>query len=123
MDKNDQRVVLITGASSGFGKALADYLHQRGYQVYGTSRRISDFPAVSDDTTERPEEFELIPMDVTSDKSVDQAIHWILEREGRLDVVVNNAGYAIAGAVEDTTIEEAKAQFETNIQALINFIC
>ena len=114
MDTNHQAVVLITGASSGFGKACAEYLHQKGYRVYGTSRRLSEFPAVSQATDERPEGFTLIPMDITSDASVEQGIQWVLQKEGRLDIIVNNAGYGLAGAVEDTTIEEAKEQFETN---------
>jgi len=119
MDKKHQNVVLVTGASSGFGKACAEYLHRLGYRVYGTSRRISKFPDASSVPTERAKAFELLPMDVNSDESVEQGIQWILEREGRLDVVVNNAGYGLAGAVEDTTIEEAKAQFETNFFGVV----
>jgi len=122
MNKKHQQVVLITGVSSGFGKACAEYLHQRGYRVYGTSRRLSKFPDVSSATAEPPKEFKLIPMDVTSDEAVKQGIQWILESEGRLDIVVNNAGYGVAGAVEDTTIAEAKAQFETNFFGVVR-IC
>ena len=119
MSKNHQRVVLITGTSSGFGKACATYLHQKGYRVYGTSRSISTFPTIPLATTEQSKEFKLIPFDITSDDSVEQGIQWILEHEGHLDIVVNNAGYGIAGAVEDTTIEEAKAQFETNFFGVV----
>jgi NAD(P)-dependent dehydrogenase (short-subunit alcohol dehydrogenase family) len=114
METIRQRVVLITGASSGIGKACAHHLYWKGYKVYGTSRCApwpSDAPIAG---TDQPETFRLIPMDVTSDESVRQGVQWILEREGHLDVVVNNAGYGLAGAVEDTELEEAKAQMETN---------
>jgi len=103
--KDDRRVVLITGASSGIGQACATYLYQRGYRVFGTSRH----PPISGDVS-----FEMIQMDVDSDASVEQGIDFILKRAGRLDIVVNNAGFGIAGSVEDTGIDEAKAQFETN---------
>jgi len=106
MKTTGQRVVLITGASTGIGKACADHLHQRGYRVYGTSRNPSPGPASAG--------FEVLKMDVDVDSSVARGIEWVLEREGRLDVLVNNAGFGIAGSIEDTSIEEAKAQFETN---------
>ena len=92
MATNRERVVLITGASSGIGKACADHLYRRGYRVYGTSRRAprpSEVPVV---TADQPTTVRMISMDVTSDESVEQGVQWILAREGRLDVVVNNAG-------------------------------
>ena len=119
MESNRQRVVLITGASSGIGKACAQHLCQRGYRVYGTSRNAPEPPESSKPGTVQPETFELIPMDVTSDDSVERGIKLILAREGRLDVVVNNAGYGLAGAVEDTHIEEARAQMETNFFGVV----
>jgi len=119
MEINRQRVVLITGASSGIGKACAEHLHRRGYRVYGTSRRASKFPDKSATVTEQSGAFHLIPMDVTSDELVEQGIQWILTQEGRIDVVVNNAGYGLAGAVEDTRLEEAKAQLETNFFGVV----
>jgi len=102
-------VVLITGASSGFGRACADHLAQLGYRVYGTSRR-ADFPEGSTEQSYP----RMIPMDVCDDDSVRAAVDFVLNAEGRLDVVVNNAGLGMAGAVEDTSLEEAKALFETN---------
>lgn len=95
------RVILITGASSGIGRACAGYLAAKGYRVYGASRRAAPSP-------------DAIAMDVTDSASVRDGIDGIIRREGRLDVVVNNAGIAIAGALEDSSIEEARAQFETN---------
>ena len=105
---NTGPVVLITGASSGIGKICAEHLHTRGYRVYGTSRRAAQAPSPPADS------FQLIAMDVTSEDSVAQALQSILSREGRLDVVFNNAGDGIAGSVEDTSIEEARQQLDTN---------
>ena len=103
------QVVLITGASSGFGKASADHLAQLGHRVYGTSRRAS-FP----EATPERDYPRMIPMDVCDDDSVDAAVKFVLAAEKRLDVVVNNAGLGIAGAVEDTSLQEGKDLFETN---------
>lgn len=99
-------VVLITGASSGIGRVCAEHLHARGYRVYGTSRRAPQTIAAG---TVR-----MLAMDVTSEESVQRALQQLLAREGRLDVVLNNAGDGIAGAVEDTSIEEARQQLDTN---------
>ena len=101
------QVVLITGASSGIGAACAEYLGLRGYRVYGTSRH-----APLEATAAGP--FQMIRMDVNEDASVARGIGLLLEREGRLDVVVNNAGIVTAGPMEDATLDEAKSQFETN---------
>jgi NAD(P)-dependent dehydrogenase (short-subunit alcohol dehydrogenase family) len=105
----EETVVLITGASSGIGKACAEHLAQRGYRVFGTSRR-APFPP----TPPLPGQPVMLQMDVTRDESVQHAVDFIVRETGRLDVVVNNAGFGIAGAVEDTSIEEAKSQLETN---------
>lgn len=100
-------VVLITGASSGLGRSCAEYLHGRGYRVYGTSRRAPESGAAAAG-------YRMIALDVTSDESVRHAVELVLAREGRIDVLMNNAGDGIAGAVEDTSVEEAKQQFDTN---------
>jgi len=101
------RVALVTGASSGFGLAIANNLQAAGYRVYGTSRRAAaganPFGV-----------FELIAMDVDDDGSVEAGVAAIVAREGRLDVVVSNAGVGVAGSLEDTTTAEARLQFETN---------
>lgn len=103
------KIVLITGASSGFGKAVTDHLVSKRYRVYGTSRR-AQIPTEGDATAYPV----MIPMDVCDDMSVKAAVTCILEREGRIDVVVNNAGLGLSGAVEDTSSDEARVQMETN---------
>ena len=104
MVKKEGKVILVTGASSGIGQACAIALAQQGHRVYGTSRTLRS--AVGD--------FTLLAMDVTDTASVQVAVQTLLDREGRIDVVVNNAGFGYGGAVEDTAIEEAQAIFETN---------
>lgn len=101
-------VILVTGASSGIGASCAALLASSGYHVYGGSRGPVTAPGV-----------EPIALDVADDASVAQSIQTILAREGRLDVLVNNAGFGIAGAIEDTSVEEAKAQFEVNFFGIL----
>ena len=103
------KIVLITGTSSGFGKAASQHLVSKQYRVYGTSRRAT-FPAAGEAATYPV----MIPMDVRDDTSVQTAVDFILEREGRIDVAVNNAGLGVSGAIEDTTLDEAQVQMETN---------
>ena len=115
MGDNHNRVVLITGASSGIGQACFNHLHQKGYRVYGTSRQARPHTNETSKAEKiRSTAFEMIQMDVDDDASVTRGVDYILEKEGQLDAVVNNAGFGIAGSVEDTTIEEAKSQFDTN---------
>ncbi|HHR85111.1 MAG TPA: SDR family oxidoreductase, partial [Candidatus Acetothermia bacterium] len=104
-------VVLITGASSGIGAACAQRLAAEGDRVYGTSRHPGDETDASG--------VQILAMDVNSDESVAAAIEQIVRAEGRIDVAVNNAGFGIAGAIEDTSIEEAKALFETNFFGML----
>ncbi len=113
------QVVLITGASSGIGRACAEHLQACGYRVYGTSRTAA-WPAGRPPDPARAVgqasglPCRAHPLDVTSDESVAAAVQFVLEREGAIDIVVNNAGFGIAGAAEDTPPDEARAQFETN---------
>ena len=100
------KIVLITGASSGIGQCTAKYLAQKGYQVYGTSRRPEFCPGTPN--------FSMIKMDVRDTASVKEAVSHIVEKEGRIDVLFNNAGVGIGGAVEDTSTDMAKALFDTN---------
>lgn len=99
----ENRVALVTGASSGIGFACADLLAVRGFRVYGASRNP---PAGCP--------FEPVRMDVRDECSVNTGVANLIQREGRLDILVNNAGIVIAGGIEDTSIEEAREQFEVN---------
>jgi len=110
----DQRVVLITGASSGVGQATARLLAQKGYSVFGTSRRPEASalgPAV-----------EMLPLDVRSDSSVATCVETVLRRGGRLDALINNAGYELAGALEELSLGEVREQFETNFFGVVRMI-
>ena len=107
----NQKVVLVTGASSGIGEATAERLAKAGYKVYGTSRR---------GTQAGKQSFDMIALDVTSDESVDAAVRELIRLEGRIDLLVNNAGFGVAPAgAEESSIEQAKAIFETNFFGLI----
>src|SRR2546428_11292120 len=104
-------VALVTGASSGIGKATAERLATAGYKVYGTSRRGA---------TSGQRAFEMLSLDVTSDESVAAAVNALLRSEGRLDLLVNSAGFSIppAGA-EESSIEQARSIFETNFFGIL----
>ena len=112
-DARDHPVVLITGASSGFGQACARHLSTHGYRVYGTSRRAAWSP---DGKSASPESdpYQMIPMDVCDTASVHTGVDFVVKDAERIDVVVCNAGFGLAGAVEDSDVEEVKRQFETN---------
>src|SRR5215204_4266035 len=101
------RVALVTGASSGIGEAAARALLGAGFAVYGTSRRAA--PGEARDGVV------FLPLDVTDDDSVARAVREVLHRSGRIDVLVNNAGVGVSGAAEESSIEQARALFETNL--------
>ena len=104
-------IALVTGASSGIGEATAERLAKAGYKVYGTSRR----GAQADQRT-----FEMLPLDVTSDESVEAAVKEVLRLHGRIDLLVNNAGFGVApAAAEESSIDQARAIFDTNFFGII----
>lgn len=99
------KVVLVTGASSGIGKSIAETLLQNGYTVYGTSRNPANYPDAS---------FPLISLDVCDQESVDNCLATLKKKAGHLDVLINNAGKGITGPMEETPLEEVEAAFATN---------
>ena len=111
-DHGAPRTALVTGASSGIGEDTARTLQALGYTVYGAARRTDRLQALAADGI-RP-----LTMDVTDDASVSAGVGRILEETGRIDVLVNNAGYGSYGAIEDVPIDEARRQFEVNVFGL-----
>ncbi len=107
------KVVLITGASSGIGKAIAEYLLSRNYQVFGTSRNPSKGSQLK---------FPLVPLDVTKKETIKSAVSQVISEAGRVDVLINNAGVGITGPIEETPDEEIKKAFDTNYFGPLNVI-
>lgn len=107
------KIVFITGASSGIGRAIGEYLSDKGYRVYGTSRSPEKVEATR---------FQLLKMDVNDTASIDVAVADVLQREKHIDVLINNAGIGITGPIEETPNEEMKKAFETNFFGPINVI-
>lgn len=106
------KVVIITGASAGMGAVTAKYLSDRGYRVYGASRRAQ--------TGQKTAHFTELQMDVANEQSVADAVAYVINEVGRIDVLVNNAGISLIGSIEDTSNAEAKGIFETNVFGLMN---
>lgn len=110
----ERKIVLITGGSSGIGKSIGTFLSQKGYTVYGTTRNLDkyyDFKA-----------FSLLQMDVRNTESIAQAFQELIAKEGRVDVLINNAGVGITGPIEETPNEEILNVFNTNFNGPINVI-
>jgi NAD(P)-dependent dehydrogenase (short-subunit alcohol dehydrogenase family) len=110
----EQKVVLITGVSSGIGQAIAQSFVKRGFTTFGTSRnpsRVATMPGL-----------EVLPLDVCLDESVKACVDAVVKRVGRLDILINNAGYLLGGAIEEITLEEMKAQFETNFFGAVRMV-
>jgi NAD(P)-dependent dehydrogenase (short-subunit alcohol dehydrogenase family) len=111
MNRIKTKIALVTGASSGIGEATAERLAKAGYKVYGTSRR---------GTQAAKQSFQMLSLDVTSDESVEAAVGEVIQRNGRIDLLVNNAGFGVAPAgAEESSIDQARSIFETNFFGLI----
>ena len=106
------KVIFITGISSGFGKTMSDYLNEKGQLVYGISRK----------QVENKQGVNWLKADVTDAISVNSAIELVLAKEGRIDVLINNAGIGISGPIEFTSAEDIRLQMETNFTGVVNAI-
>jgi NAD(P)-dependent dehydrogenase (short-subunit alcohol dehydrogenase family) len=115
----NNQVVLVTGASTGFGRLFTDTLARKGYTVFATMRDPGGKNAKNAAEIEALAKKESLPihileLDVTKDDSVDKALKALIDKAGRIDVVINNAGFPIVGLTETITVEQAQSQFETN---------
>lgn len=106
------KVVLITGGSSGIGKSIGEFLSEKGFTVYGTSRNPERYKDSS--------AFTLIPLDVRDTESITTAVKKVIDTEGSLDILINNAGVGITGPIEETPNEEIHKAFQTNLYGPIS---
>lgn len=111
MNNNSLKVVLVTGVSSGIGRVAAEKFAQQGHQVFGTVRNLAKAQPISG--------VELVEMDVCDELSVQRGISSIIGQANRIDVLVNNAGFMMTGAVEETSINEAVSLFDTNVLGIL----
>jgi NAD(P)-dependent dehydrogenase (short-subunit alcohol dehydrogenase family) len=112
--KMNSKIAIVTGASSGIGAAAAEQLAKAGYKVYGTSRRGAQGGRRA---------FEMLALDVTSDASVAAAVNQVLQREGRIDLLVNNAGFGVApAAAEESSMQLAQSIFDTNFFGMVRMV-
>lgn len=105
------KIAIVTGASSGIGEATAELLANSGYKVYGTSRKGAQGAQRA---------YQMLKLDVNSEESIEAALKEIIQTEGRIDLLVNNAGFGmVPGGAEESSIEQAKSLFETNFFGIV----
>jgi NAD(P)-dependent dehydrogenase (short-subunit alcohol dehydrogenase family) len=114
-----QKVAVVTGSSSGIGYATSLLLARKGIYTYASARNINKSANLQSIVDAERLPLKLIQLDVTDDRSVKDAVEKIVSEKGRIDVLVNNAGYGLFGAFEDLSMDEIKAQFETNFFGVI----
>jgi short-subunit dehydrogenase len=114
-----QKVAVVTGSSSGIGYATSLLLARNGFYTYASVRNISKASNLESIANAEKLPLKLIQLDVTGDSSVKEALEKIVSEKGRIDVLVNNAGYGLFGAFEDISLDEIKAQYDTNVFGLI----
>jgi NAD(P)-dependent dehydrogenase (short-subunit alcohol dehydrogenase family) len=118
-EANRQKVAIVTGSSSGIGYSTSLLLARKGFYTYASARNIDKSANLQSIVDAERLPLKLIRLDVTDDRSVKDAVERIVLEKGRIDVLVNNAGYGLFGAFEDLSIDEIKAQFETNFFGVI----
>src|SRR5918996_3724783 len=118
-DKNNKPVAVVTGSSSGIGYETSLLLAKKGFVTYATMRNLGKSNKIIELKQKEKLPLEVLKLDVTDDKSVKEAIERIANEQGRIDVLVNNAGYALLGPLEELSIQEFKEQFEANVFGVI----
>ena len=113
------KVVLITGCSSGIGLSTAVLLAKNNYKVYTTMRDLSRKEKLVEAAKQANTELEILQLDVTDESSIKKTIDEVIAKEGRIDILVNNAAYGLRGTVENVTIDEIKQQFDTNVFGVV----
>lgn len=121
-DRIKKKIAIVTGSSSGIGFETSLLLARNDFYTYVTMRNIDKFKAITNLKQKEKLSLEVLQLDVTSDESVKEAIQKITNEQERIDVLVNNAGYALVGPFEELSIEEFKEQFETNVFGVIRVI-
>jgi NAD(P)-dependent dehydrogenase (short-subunit alcohol dehydrogenase family) len=116
---DNQRVAIVTGSSSGIGLDASITLAQNGFLTYATMRNLDKSSIIETAAEKEKIPIKVVELDVTDDRSVNDAIQRIVSEIGKIDVLVNNAGYGLVGAFEDISMEEIKSQYETNVFGLI----
>jgi len=116
---SNAKVAVVTGSSSGIGLATALELARKGFFTYATARNPAKAGAITEAAKKERIPISVVQLDVNDDNSVKNAVKRILNEKGRIDVLVNNAGYGLGGAFEDTSMEEVRTQYETNVFGLI----
>ena len=117
-----EKVALVTGSSSGIGFETSLALARNGFHTFATMRDLGKDQKIKQIIEKEDLSIEILELDVDSEESVNQAIKTVSEKKGRIDVLVNNAGYGMWGTVEDVSIDEFKKQFETNFFSIIRLI-
>lgn len=116
---DNQRVAIVTGSSSGIGLDTSITLAQNGFLTYATMRNLDKGSIIETAAEKEKIPIRVVELDVTDDRSVNDAIQRIVSEIGKIDVLVNNAGYGLVGAFEDLSMEEIKSQYETNVFGLM----
>ena len=117
-----ERVALVTGSSSGIGFETSLALAREGYVTFASMRDLSKADKIKEISNKENLSLKVIQLDVDDEKSTDEAINSIVDEKGRIDVLVNNAGWGMWGAAENVSIEEFKEQFETNFFSIVRMI-
>ena len=111
----NQKVAVVTGSSSGIGFETSLTLARSGFLTYATMRNLGKCARIKSVATKEGLPIRVAQLDVTEERSINDAVHSIISDVGKIDVLVNNAGYGLIGAFEDLAMEEMKAQYETNL--------